>query len=144
MLAQDTSAATSTSTSTSSQDGAGVTSTSSNGPGSADGSESPLTNLPAVSTPEDLGPYAAALSAAPEAALTVSGLLLGAIWGGLIGWGVGAIAKQNAVTWALAGAAAGGTALGVMGYLKGQELDTWLQTQTTPTQSTAPTPSTTA
>lgn len=86
---------------------------------------------PVVATtvqPENLGPFASAVEAAPVPSLTGAGLVLGGLWGAITAWSFASLIKsKNVPMWTWAGAAAGGIVLGFEGYTKGQELNSWLQ-----------------
>lgn len=85
--------------------------------------------IPATTAqPEALGPYAEALVAAPELSLVTTGVVLGALWGGLTGWTLGSLTRsKQPLTWTAVSAAAGAALLGAKGYHKGKELEQWLQ-----------------
>lgn len=74
------------------------------------------------------GGYAQAIENSPVSTLTVTGAMVGALWGTLLGWGAAKMARSDdASAWALTGALVGGFFFGSEGYRQGVELEQWLQ-----------------
>jgi hypothetical protein len=76
---------------------------------------------------EPLGLFAGAIANNPTVAMTATAMVVGGIWGALIG-GVGAkIAGGEVPKWIAIGAVGGAFLLGIEGNKQGTELDQWLQ-----------------
>jgi uncharacterized membrane protein len=82
--------------------------------------------MTSLARPSPLGGYAQAVETSPVATLTTTGVMVGVLWGGLLGW-LGSLAtKGNATPWLAVGAAAGAVIAGSEGYRQGVELQQWL------------------
>jgi len=72
--------------------------------------------------------YATSLETAPQATLATTGVIVGAFWGGLVGYlGARVGGSRHCLGWALAGAGAGAALLGVEGNTQGEALAAWLR-----------------
>ena len=80
----------------------------------------------AVKPPSDLGFFADAVENHPIVTLTTTGALVGALWGGLLGWGASGVIPGGWQRWVGYSAAAGGLAVGAKGYIDGKALADWL------------------
>jgi hypothetical protein len=77
--------------------------------------------------PRTLGAYAESIETSPQATLATTGALVGALWGGLVGYlGARACMSERPALWAGAGAAAGAVGFGLAGNQQGAALKQWL------------------
>ena len=72
--------------------------------------------------------YATSLEMAPQTTLATTGVIVGAFWGGLLGFaGAYLGGSKHRLGWTLAGAGAGAALLGVEGNTQGEALAAWLR-----------------
>lgn len=70
--------------------------------------------------------YAQAIETAPVATLSLTGAVVGGLWGMLLGFAAAKLFHQDEVACTIVGAGAGAITLGLEGFRQGTELNQWL------------------
>lgn len=73
-----------------------------------------------------LSGYAQAVETAPVTTLTLTGAMVGGLWGILLGYGAALAFKKDKIVFSTAAGITGAVILGAEGYRQGTELQQWL------------------